>query len=32
VVDGQIQNVYNQLNPAKLDGVPRPDPARNLMV
>ncbi len=32
VADGQIRNVYNQLNPAKLDGVPRPDPARNLMV
>jgi RNA polymerase sigma-70 factor, ECF subfamily len=31
VADGQIRNVYNQLNPAKLDGVPRPDPARNLM-
>jgi RNA polymerase sigma-70 factor (ECF subfamily) len=32
VADGRIQKVYNQLNPAKLDGVPRPDPARNLIV
>lgn len=32
VADGRIQGVYNQLNPAKLDGVPHPDPARNLLV
>jgi RNA polymerase sigma-70 factor (ECF subfamily) len=32
VADGRIQNVYNQLNPAKLDGVPPADPTRNLLV
>jgi RNA polymerase sigma-70 factor (ECF subfamily) len=26
VADGKITGVYNQLNPDKLDGIPRPDP------
>jgi RNA polymerase sigma-70 factor (ECF subfamily) len=31
VADGRIVAVYNQLNPAKLDRVPHPDPARDLL-
>jgi RNA polymerase sigma-70 factor, ECF subfamily len=31
VADGRIQALYDQLNPAKLDRVPHPDPARNLI-
>jgi RNA polymerase sigma-70 factor (ECF subfamily) len=31
VTDGRIQAVHNQLNPAKLDRVRRPDPTRNLL-
>jgi RNA polymerase sigma-70 factor (ECF subfamily) len=29
--DGRISGIFNQLNPAKLDRVPRPDPDRNLL-
>jgi RNA polymerase sigma-70 factor (ECF subfamily) len=31
VADGRILAIYDQLNPAKLDSVPHPDPARNLI-
>ncbi|MGC9670105.1 RNA polymerase sigma factor SigJ [Planosporangium sp. 12N6] len=31
VADGRIIAVHNQLNPAKLGRVPRPDPTRNLL-
>jgi RNA polymerase sigma-70 factor (ECF subfamily) len=31
VADGRIVAIYDQLNPAKLDRVPRPDPARSLL-
>jgi RNA polymerase sigma-70 factor (ECF subfamily) len=31
LADGRITAIYNQLNPAKLDRVPRPDPARSLL-
>jgi RNA polymerase sigma-70 factor (ECF subfamily) len=30
VADGRIVAIYDQLNPAKLDRVPRPDPARDV--
>jgi RNA polymerase sigma-70 factor, ECF subfamily len=32
IADGRITAIYNQLNPAKLGRVPRPDPARNALV
>jgi RNA polymerase sigma-70 factor, ECF subfamily len=31
IADGRVQAIYNQLNPTKLAGVPRPDPARNVL-
>ncbi len=31
IADGRITAIYNQVNPAKLDRVPRPDPARNVL-
>jgi RNA polymerase sigma-70 factor (ECF subfamily) len=31
VLDGRITAIYNQLNPAKLDRLPHPDPAHNLL-
>jgi RNA polymerase sigma-70 factor (ECF subfamily) len=30
--DGRVTGIFNQLNPAKLTGVPAPDPARALHV